>query len=152
MAKKYLTQEQIKELWYYKEGELYTIKSSGLARKDTIAGTVNGKGYRHIRRLGEFYLVHRLIWIYFNGEIDDDLDIDHINRIKLDNRIENLRLVNQSINQHNTGIPSNNISGVKGVYWNPIQKIWMASKVTDGIRVTKRFNTFEEACEARSRM
>jgi hypothetical protein len=152
MAKPYLTEEQIKELWYYKDGNLHNINSRGMARKDAIAGTVNGRGYRHIRRLGEFYLVHRLVWIYFNGEIDNSLDIDHINRIKLDNRIENLRLVTSSVNRHNTEAPSNNVSGVKGVYWNPVQLKWMASKITDGTRITKRFESFEEACEARMRM
>ena len=50
----------------------------------------NGKRYN--------CLAHRLVWIYFNGEIPDDKEINHINGIKTDNRLENLELVTRSEN------------------------------------------------------
>lgn len=42
--------------------------------------------------------------------------MDHINRIKTDNRLDNLREVSQSVNMHNIGNHSNNTSGYKGVF------------------------------------
>jgi len=46
-------------------------------------------------------LAHRLVWIFFNGEIPDDMQINHKNGIKTDNRPENLELLTVSENtQH----------------------------------------------------
>ena len=44
---------------------------------------------------------HRMIFEYFNGTIPEKMEIDHINRIKIDNRIENLRLCTRSENLKN---------------------------------------------------
>ncbi len=53
-------------------------------------------------------------------------DTDHINRDTLDNRLVNLRVCNESENQHNTGKPKHNTSGYKGVYWHIRSKKWIA--------------------------
>lgn len=42
--------------------------------------------------------VHRLVWMTFNGKIPEDMEIDHINSNKMDNRIENLQLLSPSDN------------------------------------------------------
>ena len=42
--------------------------------------------------------VHRLVWEAFNGEIVDELTIDHINSIMSDNRLENLQLLTREDN------------------------------------------------------
>lgn len=39
------------------------------------------------------YLVHRLVWIAFNGSIPEGYDINHLNEKKFDNRLENLNLM-----------------------------------------------------------
>src|SRR6185295_2429709 len=44
---------------------------------------------------------HKLIWVTFNGPIPKGMEIDHINRNKFDNRLENLRLVTRSVNAAN---------------------------------------------------
>ena len=44
---------------------------------------------------------HRVIWYYFNGEIPEGMEIDHINTIKSDNRLENLRVVTHADNMNN---------------------------------------------------
>lgn len=45
-----------------------------------------------------YYRVHRLIWETYNGEIKDDLTVDHINNIPYDNRLENLQLLTREAN------------------------------------------------------
>jgi hypothetical protein len=62
-------------------------------------GTSNGFGYLRITVLGKSYYAHRLAWFYMNGEWPDQ--IDHINGIKSDNRIENLRNVTVQQNNQN---------------------------------------------------
>lgn len=43
-------------------------------------------------------LLHRLIWIVANGEIPDKIEVNHVNGIKWDNRLENLELTTKSGN------------------------------------------------------
>lgn len=56
---------------------------------------------RHFKHGSKHIFVHRLVWITFMGKIPDNLQIDHINRIKNDNRLDNLRLVTPSENSQN---------------------------------------------------
>lgn len=65
---------------------------------------------------------HRIIWLLKKKKIDADLEIDHINRNTLDNRIENLRLITKSRNMQNRKKCTRNTSGVKGVYWDKVVK------------------------------
>ncbi len=59
---------------------------------------------------------HQFIWYWTNKEVVDC--IDHINRIKDDNRISNLRSVTLSVNQHNRND--------KGYSWNKASQKWRA--------------------------
>ena len=63
-------------------------------------------------------LVHRLIWLMFKGELPDK-DIDHINGIRNDNRIENLRVVTRMQNLWNR-------RNIKGYIYNPSTKKYQA--------------------------
>lgn len=67
-----------------------------------VAGGMSGPGYFQVAIYKKRYLVHRLIWVMFNGPIPDDLQVDHINRTRTDNRIENLRLLTCSQNLKNS--------------------------------------------------
>jgi hypothetical protein len=58
-------------------------------------------------------LVHRIIWETFNNKIPNSLEIDHINRIKTDNRLINLRLVTRSDNLYNREVHFKSIFGKK---------------------------------------
>ena len=65
--------------------------------------------------------------IYLHREILKPLigfETDHINRKKLDNRRENLRMVDRSQSQWNKGEYRNNTSGVKGVDWKKRDSKW----------------------------
>ena len=76
--------------------------------------------------------------------------VDHINHVRADNRICNLRVVTNSQNQMNRDKPTNNTSGVKGVFWHKIRKKWQAS-----LQIDKKllhlgiYNDKQEAIHAR---
>ena len=59
--------------------------------------------------------LHRFVWELVNGPIPDDMDIDHINRNRLDNRLENLRLATRSQNLANSPDRYENQTGYRGV-------------------------------------
>lgn len=75
------------------------------------------KGYLRIMVSHKTYFAHRLAWFYVHGRWPDG-QIDHVNEIKDDNRISNLRDVNQTVNKLNTTMYANNKTGVKGVVHN----------------------------------
>ena len=68
---------------------------------------------------------HRLAWLIHSGAMPD-AEIDHINGIKSDNRISNLRCVTHEENSRNKAKYSNNTSGVSGVTWDSREGKWRA--------------------------
>jgi len=95
------------------------------------AGTLCTAGYRQIRIDGVAILAHRLAWLFVHGEMPTPA-IDHINRAKDDNRIENLRLATCSQNGANRPRNTNNKSGFKGVWWRKDIRRWQAAIRVDG--------------------
>lgn len=80
-----------------------------------VAGTINNvNGYMQIKIDGELYLAHRVAWLLNNKEMPND-QIDHLNHCRLDNRVENLRVVDYAENARNQTTPSNCTSGCIGV-------------------------------------
>ena len=64
--------------------------------------------------------------MYVHGSFPEGY-VDHINRIKIDNRIENLREVSKAQSRENIGVSNNNKSGLKGVWMHKQTKKWCAS-------------------------
>jgi hypothetical protein len=92
------------------------------------------------------YKAHRLVWLYVNGAWPTH-SIDHINGIRDDNRIENLRDVPQKVNGENRRqAQRNNQSGYLGVSWNRSRGKWAASIRTD--RRLKHLGWFDSPEEA----
>ena len=104
------------------------------------------QGYAITRLDGKPYKLHRIAWSWFNGPIPEGMQIDHINGVRDDNRITNLRLVTKGQNAMNRRSQNNSKSGFSGVMWYPRYSKWVAR-----IRNTHigYFATKEEAMEAR---
>lgn len=104
-------------------------------------------GYARRDENGKNIYMHRFIL-----GIDDRRVIDHKNRDGLDNRKENLRICNQSLNCANQRINSANTSGYKGVSWNKTLRYWTASVKLHGKTKVKYFNVKEDAAKAYNEM
>lgn len=134
-----MNQETCKKLFSYKEGGLYWMVNRG---SNAIAGNRAGRllctGYRSIHVSGRRYQEHRLVFLWHYGYLPKQ--VDHINGIKLDNRIENLREANHSTNQMNTAArPSK--SGERGVRYRSDRGKWIARIYKDGREI--RIGTFD---------
>lgn len=64
------------------------------------------------------------------------MEIDHINRNKLDNRKCNLRICTKSENRHNVGVRSNSTSGIKGISFHKLTNKWQARIQINKKRIT----------------
>jgi len=83
-----------------KTGKLYYSKTVGNQVAGNLAGTVTEKGYIRVQVEGVKYYAHRIVKAMYDGghSIPQSKEIDHINGIRYDNRIENLDVVTHSEN------------------------------------------------------
>jgi len=112
-----MDQATLKKHMHYDEitGIFTWIKStSNKIRPGVVAGSQRKDGYIEIRLNGELMLAHRMVWLYLNGEMPS-LKTDHINGIRNDNRLCNLRLATDTENATNVKTHCDNRSGLKGV-------------------------------------
>lgn len=116
-------------------------------RAGDIAGTVNSHGYRKIEVGGRSYAAHRLAWLFVHDKWPS-ADMDHINRVKDDNRIANLRDVSRAVNNRNKGAYKTCTTGHAGVF--PYKYGYRAVLIVGGRAVLRRrFRTLEAAVAAR---
>ena len=147
---KSLTQERLKDVLNYcpESGAFVWIKKSSPKSRIAIgsdAGSISYWGYIVIEIDSERYQAHRLAWLYMYSEWPKD-QIDHINGIKVDNRIENLRDVTNSENHKNMRMLKNNTSGIIGVTWNKKSKRWQAQIVVN--KTTKCLGLYSDKNDA----
>ncbi len=149
-----LTQARLKELLSFNEatGEFKWIRSNtNCVPAGSRAGSRMSTGYMHIQIDGRFYPSHRLAWLYVHGSFPKKW-IDHINGVRDDNRLENLREATPAQNQKNRKLNSNSSSGFKGVSFRKDMNKWMAYTSLAGKRVLfGYFETAEEASQAYQR-
>lgn len=100
---------------------------------NVLAGYKLPDGYIQVRLGGKLYLAHRLIYLMMTGEMPEL--IDHKDRDPSNNTWINLRAANKQINAINTGLPSNNKSGVKGVSWHKAGGKWTAQIKHNGKKI-----------------
>ena len=83
----------------YEDGKLFwKQKTSNKCKVGQEAGSIKTNGYVHVQLFNKKYYAHRIIWKMFNAVIPKDMQIDHINNNRSDNRIENLQLVTNKQN------------------------------------------------------
>ena len=74
-------------------GLLIWKHSTGNRIKGDVAGSVDpDTGYIKIKMQGVSYYAHRLVWVWHGNELHADKQIDHIDKDRSNNRIENLKL------------------------------------------------------------
>lgn len=108
---------RLREIFDYDtETGVFTYKTRAARRVQVgdVAGFFNSEGYRRVRFEGRTYAAHRLAWLYVRGERPVGM-IDHINGVKDDNRIANLRLASRTENLANSRIFRSGKSAPKGV-------------------------------------
>ncbi|MDN2710652.1 HNH endonuclease [Janthinobacterium sp. SUN118] len=140
----------IAELRYEREtGLFFRVRTaSSNAVKGSIAGSIGGAGYVLIKISGVNHAAHRLAWLHEYRSWPDD-QVDHVNGIKTDNRIANLRACTSAQNRCNRGKTVANKSGLKGVYWHKKDQRWVAQIRANGKRfLLGNFKNKEDAHQA----
>lgn len=138
-----LDYETVREYFdYHEDGYLtWKIQKSSRGLVGSRAGNCNNSGgYWRVTFNKITYAIHRLIYVWHHGQIDGELQIDHINNIRTDNRIENLRLVSGRENMYN-------LKETKGYSWCKGTNKWRAYiRLPDGVKkALGRFDTEDEA-------
>lgn len=147
----HLTQTHLQTLLSYDPdtGHFTRLKTQGGGKAGTRAGYTHHTGYRYVRVDGVTVVEHRLAWFYTHGVWPKN-DLDHINRVRHDNRIVNLRETTRAENCQNQPIRRSNKSGVTGVYYHKVSGKWAAC-----INVNKKqihlgvYDTLAQAVSAR---
>lgn len=112
------------------------------------AGSMMKTGYLRVWANGKSYKAHRIIWMIYHGEVPDA--IDHINGVRSENRIDNLRNVSGAQNSMNQRLRPDNRSGCAGVNWHAKANKWIAQIRNKGKYVyLGSFSELKDAISAR---
>ena len=143
-ARRDLKAAEVREQFdYYPETGKFTRKVAGTK---PVSEKPNGSGYLRLRINGVLYKAHRIAWLHHYGRWPSDC-IDHINGVRTDNRIANLRDVPHRGNQRNMKVRSVSQTGLKGVSRHPYNGRYTA-RIVDAnaqFRHLGMFDTPEEA-------
>ena len=112
------TPETLNEIFEYKDGNLYRRSGQFAGYAECMHHT----GYKVVFVKGKQLRSQRVIFAMHHGYFPEM--VDHINGIKTDNRIENLRAATNRQNQYNAKKPARNKSGIKNVLWHKEYKKW----------------------------
>jgi HNH endonuclease/NUMOD4 motif len=134
----------------------YVVSSYGNVKhinEEDIVQVLNIHGYKYVNISNNGikfqYLVHRLVSDTFIPNPENKQCVDHIDRVRTNNRVENLRWATHRENCFNRS--TKNKSGYTGVHCIPNGK-WKANLSINGKTYTKTFKTIEEAIEYRTEL
>lgn len=144
-----ITQEEVRRIFQYDAETgmmVWKEPNARCVKAGDAAGNLTPQGYRCVMILGRGYMVHRIAWLYTFGKFPIDC-IDHINGVKDDNRLCNLREATPLQNCGNRRVPSrNNTSGFLGAFYDKQRCKWTAKiRVNGKLKALGRFKTPEEA-------
>jgi hypothetical protein len=114
----------LREIFDYRDGKLYwkVDSCSGVngtvvnaSKGDSLFESYDQDGYFRCKLKGRQRLHHRLIWEWHYGKIPKGMEIDHYDRNRVNNRIDNLRMVTSKTNARNVSMSSRNKTGTVGV-------------------------------------
>lgn len=126
----------------YTDGKIWSKKSKKYLKH------INDKYYKislYKDKKAHQFLIHRLLAEHYIPNPENLPFVDHINRIKTDNRIENLRWVSISENGQNVGNYISNTSGHKNISFNKLKKVYYYEKDFNGKRYRKYFKNIIDA-------
>ena len=136
----------------YETGVLYwRQRINSRVPKTLEAGTQRkSSGYLYVRVHGGIYPVHRVVMLMCYGFYGEGLEVDHINHVRNDNRLFNLRFATRSENMRNKSVSSNNTLGIMGVFFSKARKKYIAQIHIKGKNIyLGAVETLEGAAEAR---
>lgn len=147
-------QARVRELFDYDPGTghlTWKVKKGRVRPGDRAGHDHKARYYRVVEFDARKYKEHRVIWLWWHGQWPEN-HIDHVNRVKTDNRVANLREATQAQNMQNIGISSRNKSGILGVCYTPENTVnkWRAYIVVGKkTKMLGSYPTKEKAAEAR---
>lgn len=147
-----LTGSRLAQLFDYipETGEFIRKITAGGEVAGTVAGSLNDQGYVKLNIDRQLFAGHRLAWVWMFGTWPKN-EIDHINGIRNDNRIANLREATITQQCRNSKKYKNNTSGYKGVNWSHEFQRWEARIRVEGrLQLIGRFKNIEAAAAAYS--
>ena len=122
----------------YSDGRVFSKK-----RNKFLKPRMNSWGYNFVTLCKDgktkHMLIHRLVGIHYIPNHENKRCIDHINRDRSDNRLENLRWATHSENNQNKGVGKNNKCGHKNISYHVGNKLYRYEKMIDGKRIIKYF-------------
>ena len=119
-----MTWKERSRKWFGCEREMKRWNSA-YANKPAISSN-HGDGYKSGPLFSVTYKAHQIAWLHYHG-LWPQKQFDHINGVRSDNRIANLRHVTQLQNGRNQKRHRTNSSGVTGVRWDKQNSKWQAS-------------------------
>lgn len=148
--------EELRDSDYFKQYILEHFKYNNdgtISRNDrkNSNGSYDKDGYLIIKVKGKQFKAHKIVWLLKNGEFPKS-EIDHINRIRDDNRIENLRESNRKEQNNNTTRYPNKDTGVIGIHYDKSTKGLKKRYTFKHGKKTYRFYTLEEAISKKNEL